>query len=130
MFLRILSSITDFNSQPHEEADWNLKTLSMCQEHFNSQPHEETDHYCTRCMGIIEISTHSLTKRLTDRIHPERRERGNFNSQPHEEADNLCFRVSLKILLISTHSLTKRLTSQSAALDRLKIFQLTASRRG
>ena len=32
-----------FNSQPHEEADWNGPVEYPGLRHFNSQPHEEAD---------------------------------------------------------------------------------------
>ena len=89
-----------------------------------------------RLLGVWEdISTHSLTKRLTDvktqlrtqlryfnsQPHEEADKYFNifwkycwhFNSQPHEEADGLDDETKLKSI-ISTHSLTKRLTSVSA----------------
>ena len=56
-----------------------------------------------------EISTHSLTKRLTILRSVMRRSRIHFNSQPHEEADPT-IRQSIAANPISTHSLTKRLT--------------------
>ena len=80
--------------------------------HFNSQPHEEADTISLET-GIsgLNISTHSLTKRLTEIFRGGRRgmnisthsltkrltlfrlysdlEAINFNSQPHEEADLL-----------------------------------------
>ena len=56
--------------------------------YFNSQPHKEAD----MCFGIPqggdEISTHSLTRRLTERA-------GKITASIH----------------ISTHSLTRRLTA-------------------
>ena len=55
----------------------------------------------------MNISTHSLTKRLTDVAYDI------------EQNAN-----------ISTHSLTKRLTEASDKKKLLKVFQLTASRRG
>ena len=55
-----------FNSQPHEEADWLLPTMFFSDFHFNSQPHEEADLALYDKGGwTAEISTHSLTKRLT-----------------------------------------------------------------
>ena len=36
----------------------------------------------------IEISTHSLTRRLTETLAKIETFLGNFNSQPHKEADN------------------------------------------
>ena len=58
------------------------------------------------------ISTHSLTKRLTDQKHRLRQVRFYFNSQPHEEADDY-FVLTVIGVDISTHSLTKRLTELS-----------------
>ena len=99
-----------FNSQPHEEAD-NGRTETTCDyAHFNSQPHEEADmilalvfsasriistHSLTKRLtqttglreSLILISTHSLTKRLTAIHNAENLSRTYFNSQPHEEAD-------------------------------------------
>ena len=37
---------------------------------------------------MIHISTHSLTRRLTDMLYPLKALPHNFNSQPHKEADN------------------------------------------
>ena len=55
---------------------------------FNSQPHKEAD--CNA--GIIRcgyfISTHSLTRRLTNRTIIPLEESLHFNSQPHKEADD------------------------------------------
>ena len=83
-------------------------------------------------IGNFDISTHSLTKRLTacrfvsgpcslhfnSQPHEEadfpyreicHKEPPHFNSQPHEEADDDRFNRE-KCICISTHSLTKRLT--------------------
>ena len=56
------------------------------------------------------ISTHSLTKRLTGLTQQAFADRLNFNSQPHEEADAVPGLPYIPALHISTHSLTKRLT--------------------
>ena len=145
-------STSDFNSQPHEEAD---------------ECHETDTLYCF-------ISTHSLTKRLTRQKGHFYASYRNFNSQPHEEADDfsgyglevrgvisthsltkrltMTGAVGYTQAIISTHSLTKRLTwngsgflresfisthsltkrlTQKKVIERLRgIFQLTASRRG
>ena len=79
---------------------------------------------------IINISTHSLTKRLTGIMARNGGKKKNFNSQPHEEADVLVPGDQLRESFISTHSLTKRLTKQQAQAEQEKVFQLTASRRG
>ena len=61
------SRILYFNSQPHEEADrlHGCKRLKLA--YFNSQPHEEADDELEKRMDEKYISTHSLTKRLTDK---------------------------------------------------------------
>ena len=56
---------------------------------FNSQPHEEADIGQIGLDLVVNISTHSLTKRLT--------------------MTRSCTRI---VLVISTHSLTKRLTME------------------
>ena len=59
------SAISNFNSQPHEEAD-NLLVLPTADPgHFNSQPHEEADFRDQLNIALQNISTHSLTRRLT-----------------------------------------------------------------
>ena len=57
----------------------------------------------------LGISTHSLTRRLTNRGSDEAGGGCNFNSQPHKEADEVQ-EVSAAVFCISTHSLTRRLT--------------------
>ena len=96
-----------FNSQPHEEAD--LTTLSFSPEvyNFNSQPHEEADGIGGGSVATISISTHSLTRRLTEKVKAIA-----FDSD------------------ISTHSLTRRLTISWAVSNLSISFQLTASRGG
>ena len=56
---------THFNSQPHEEADVLRSSGQTKQEYFNSQPHEEADEQIKLIYKRNNISTHSLTKRLT-----------------------------------------------------------------
>ena len=119
-----------FNSQPHEEADPLSLPLWLSQYYFNSQPHEEADEphslfveqHCKFQLTAsrrgwqkraeiawerADISTHSLTKRLTC-----------------TSGTPLC------VYDISTHSLTKRLTIFLRKKITTTIFQLTASRRG
>ena len=76
--------------------------------HFNSQPHKEADSDALKAALDDVISTHSLTRRLTDNCVNkiisqafqltasqggwQRRQKENnynsyFNSQPHKEAD-------------------------------------------
>ena len=121
-----------FNSQPHKEADNSLTDHLIRSPHFNSQPHKEADSFYTRLVlwycyfnsqphkeadinvwekesKYISISTHSLTRRLTNvgylslpRLafqltasqggwRPKKWKkpwRSYFNSQPHKEADH------------------------------------------
>ena len=84
---------------------------------------------CLRCSLHAQISTHSLTRRLTIRPLTRMEYRLNFNSQPHKEADYIC-RPSRDSINISTHSLTRRLTSVTLQGNVLTLFQLTASQGG
>ena len=79
--------------------------------------------------NVSDISTHSLTRRLTDENSLVESITRYFNSQPHKEADRYCFAIAI-IIRISTHSLTRRLTAIVAALVLLYTFQLTASQGG
>ena len=101
--------------------------------------------------GNCGISTHSLTRRLTETLAKIETFLGNFNSQPHKEADateftdNLANAISTHSLTrrltsttpdethadyISTHSLTRRLTGHGRRCVMYLIFQLTASQGG
>ena len=60
--------------------------------------------------GPYNISTHSLTRRLTNLTIMIRTLMINFNSQPHKEADATTRPVLYAFFVISTHSLTRRLT--------------------
>ena len=55
--------------------------------YFNSQPHKEADKVCQRIFPATDISTHSLTRRLTSFPHIAEWVYLYFNSQPHKEAD-------------------------------------------
>ena len=99
-----------FNSHPHEEDDavprmhslvllfqltssrrgWRFS--SVCKNefcNFNSHPHEEDDHAVLLKRIPNQISTHILTKRMTNVIHIYVMH-FYFNSHPHEEDDRLC----------------------------------------
>ena len=55
-----------FNSQPHKEADIIEIIIIEQAFHFNSQPHKEADSiWKENSISAVEISTHSLTRRLT-----------------------------------------------------------------
>ena len=98
---------TNFNSQPHKEADHTGREKSVHVSYFNSQPHKEADNGILCNMAYGDISTHSLTRRLTD-------------------SDPIIFRD----FGISTHSLTRRLTLILVYRINLLTFQLTASQGG
>ena len=63
------SATAHFNSQPHKEADSDSASLSSRYLYFNSQPHKEADGYLQSRITIWSISTHSLTRRLTQDVH-------------------------------------------------------------
>ena len=55
-----------FNSQPHKEADAFGSPTTTVSFNFNSQPHKEADDDALNNEEApINISTHSLTRRLT-----------------------------------------------------------------
>ena len=121
--------LTYFNSQPHKEADETVSDTAAFIPNFNSQPHKEADETIEEAKAMYEISTHSLTRRLTAYSCNPHTGNIHFNSQPHKEADlHLLFFWKLKG--ISTHSLTRRLTYPSAFATSLPTFQLTASQGG
>ena len=101
-----------FNSQPHKEADAVTTAALQNWRYFNSQPHKEADGLTIENrITFKDISTHSLTRRLTIRKGLRRKRIRDFNSQPHKEADRFkdTYRQSRRI---STHSLTRRLTKR------------------
>ena len=66
MYHNFLDTLWYFNSQPHKEADdWQTSSDRICN-YFNSQPHKEADSNQMRTWKHIAISTHSLTRRLTN----------------------------------------------------------------
>ena len=147
------NSAKHFNSQPHKEADLALLLIVLRFRIFQltaSQGgwlHILWSHYSGN-----DISTHSLTRRLTDcrcsgrsvcwyfnsQPHKEADRHGiterknwrHFNSQPHKEADGIGKTMNKDMMDISTHSLTRRLTTCKDRLLRFRVFQLTASQGG
>ena len=101
----------NFNSQPHKEADVTKSKFYPAIAYFNSQPHKEADTTERTEKPSRIISTHSLTRRLTIRIHQISIILLHFNSQPHKEADLRAHLLSDWGQDISTHSLTRRLTA-------------------
>ena len=77
-----------FNSHPHEEDDILYLVVVARMKYFNSHPHEEDDDNKQLTDAEYEISTHILTKRMTEMV-----EHG------------------VEEVYISTHILTKRMTS-------------------
>ena len=120
-----------FNSQPHKEADsvsikpcahfvrfqltasqggWLIKSvIAVSNTYFNSQPHKEADLSLLNCLNRSNISTHSLTRRLTSRYLTG-------GGTVHISTHSLTRRLTiinghfLDYVHISTHSLTRRLT--------------------
>ena len=65
LILFFIFSLQYFNSQPHKEADDLSRVLKINRKHFNSQPHKEADMDSATSSSLKNISTHSLTRRLT-----------------------------------------------------------------
>ena len=62
----LLQSSYYFNSHPHEEDDRATFRWLVCRGYFNSHPHEEDD-IIQRFVRLLQpISTHILTKRMTE----------------------------------------------------------------
>ena len=98
-----------FNSQPHEEADDKFGVIPQgCTLFQLTASRRGWQQVVEQIHVVSDISTHSLTKRLTRWLSLHYRQCCHFNSQPHEEAD----------LLWNTINYHQ------------KTFQLTASRRG
>ena len=97
-----------FNSQPHKEADTKPEYSESPEMYFNSQPHKEADGKWEYSKLSENISTHSLTRRLTSLQMQPITVSVHFNSQPHKEADGL----------------------MTGALGETLAFQLTASQGG
>ena len=57
-----------FNSHPHEEDDHVARTLVIRGQYFNSHPHEEDDGRKGDETQWRHISTHILTKRMTEKV--------------------------------------------------------------
>ena len=83
----IISTIVYFNSHPHEEDDLKVAKHTRNCVYFNSHPHEEDDGTMSLLAQLRDISTHILTKRMTNAPTP-----------------------SSSRIYISTHILTKRMT--------------------
>ena len=96
--------------------------------YFNSHPHEEDDFPSLKNHCHIIISTHILTKRMTQ-IRKRMSLQSHFNSHPHEE-DDYNYVDNTTIYIISTHILTKRMTNDNLQGKITILFQLTSSRRG
>ena len=141
-----------FNSQPHKEADNGIRAydvdicafqLTASQGGWRSDPRKMerhcniSTHSLTRRLtdlillanGQSDISTHSLTRRLTVCLISNSSQQENFNSQPHKEADGLLPFIC-RLDSISTHSLTRRLTKGASCQGSFEAFQLTASQGG
>ena len=66
LFISTYGSNIYFNSHPHEEDDQKSLMKSMTTLYFNSHPHEEDDGNMAAAVMSIDISTHILTKRMTE----------------------------------------------------------------
>ena len=119
-----------FNSHPHEEDD----TLLTCQiphtEYFNSHPHKEDDiERGERSMAVI-ISTHILTRRMTESYCYVLFV---VSISTHILTRRMTWKATVSSLLqfdISTHILTRRMTTAGVNLIFQLAFQLTSSQGG
>ena len=118
-----------FNSHPHEEDDMRLIFLRMKQYHFNSHPHEEDDTTRLRKNYALSISTHILTKRMTDMFNFLFQDR-NISTHILTKRMTGNARDFNDVVDISTHILTKRMTKSLGGKSPETVFQLTSSRRG
>ena len=59
----------------------------MKKDYFNSHPHEEDDFHGYCKWMYLYISTHILTKRMTEHVVSIWNTTKHFNSHPHEEDD-------------------------------------------
>ena len=99
-------------------------------EHFNSQPHKEADRTPPFSpLGNPDISTHSLTRRLTT-ARQAAKGTGVFQLTASQGGWRLMAISSTPQKPISTHSLTRRLTAHGGGIMSRKGFQLTASQGG
>ena len=128
-FSLILLAFLYFNSHPHEEDDSIGTMLWGANLYFNSHPHEEDDRDPIKPIPTIIISTHILTKRMTNMTAYEF---DNSAISTHILTKRMTNPVTGKYdnICISTHILTKRMTLQNITLILQKLFQLTSSRRG
>ena len=82
--------------------------------HFNSQPHEEADIGGQQAaVEQSKISTHSLTKRLTELSAQDKANKGISTHSLTKRLTGCDWNTHL-LGSISTHSLTKRLTLSSS----------------
>ena len=78
----------------------------------------------------LDISTHSLTRRLTRRICNLFRDFQYFNSQPHKEADLLKTHCKSAIFYFNSQPHKEADRKTEAQFCMFTIFQLTASQGG
>ena len=84
-----LSASSNFNSQPHKEADQNQESHPETTEYFNSQPHKEADFILTFRKNVILYFNSQPHKEADGEFGNHIHQQGNFNSQPHKEADTI-----------------------------------------
>ena len=153
IYCKWLTVFSYFNSQPHEEADGIIPFWFQFPTTFQLTA-SRRGWRLTVCTEVMEhdISTHSLTKRLTIWLSAERTSCWEFQltaSRRGWPSVSMCqyylyiFQLTasrrgwhVDVLAsafnmdISTHSLTKRLTTTIIGIGYVELFQLTASRRG
>ena len=142
-----------FNSQPHKEADIRPLKVVEYRKDFNSQPHKEADvngvvsswqfrtfqltasqggwrPYTAFVTSFPNISTHSLTRRLTAWSGRSRQIPSYFNSQPHKEADVFKYVIFIIASLFQLTASQGGWRKTTVFRQRILKFQLTASQGG
>ena len=150
--MRVIVQLAGVFQLTASQGGWQFSSiLPAHSRNFNSQPHKEADNQQTGKLSHVHISTHSLTRRLTD-LHIHQSNSGTISTHSLTRRLTVSPYSAFFVTEISTHSLTRRLTPvlgfctllhhfnsqphKEADLppapwyDGLSIFQLTASQGG
>ena len=142
--IRLVRRVLNFNSQPHKEADDNFLWATFILDVFQLTASQGGWQSCMLQINVTwsfqltasqggwrafwssswtckKISTHSLTRRLTEYSPKKLKFVRYFNSQPHKEADFYLWQKESDSH-ISTHSLTRRLTLRRLTLLWFRIY--------
>ena len=127
---KLMEQRKHFNSHPHEEDDRAGLQHLLPSDYFNSHPHEEDDEKGKTYKEEKSISTHILTKRMTEDSFETGLAVNYFNSHPHEEDDGKYNRYYNYSCYFNSHPHEEDDLNSIARTLEKQIFQLTSSRRG